>query len=91
MDTKMTIEEYTKKSNEVIVKLNALTSLLNKVDPRLIDIDVETGKPSIVSYETEIMLERNMMINSAKSELYNICRDFEKLTETHYNIYLDSK
>jgi len=91
MNTKMTIEEYTKKSNEVIVKLNALTSLLNKVDPRLIDIDVETGNPSVMSYETEIMLERNMMINSAKSELYNICRDFEKLTETHYSIYLDSK
>ncbi len=87
----MTTEEYNKKSNEVMVKLNALTSLLNKVDPRPIDIDVETGNPSVMSYETEIMLERNMMINSAKSELYNICRDFEKLTETHYNIYLDSK
>jgi len=32
-----------------------------------------------------------MIINSAKSELYNICRDFERLTEAHYNIYLESQ
>ncbi len=87
----MTIEEYTKKSNEMTVKINALQSILNRVSIRPIDIDVETGKPNVLSYETELMLEHNMIIQSAKSELYNICRDFDKLTETHYNIYLDSK
>jgi hypothetical protein len=91
MNTKMTIEEYTKKSNEMTVKINALQSILNRVSIRPIDIDVETGKPNVLSYETELMLEHNMIIQSAKSELYNICRDFDKLTETHYNIYLDSK
>ena len=87
----MTIEEYTKKSNEMTVKINALQSILNRVSIRPIDVDVETGKPSVLSYETELMLEHNMIIQSAKSELYNICRDFDKLTETHYSIYLDAK
>ena len=84
----MTTKEYTLKAEQIKSKIESLRNILGKVNIPSISLD-DNGNPKIYNFESEYMYESTVQIKTVKSELYDISREIEKLSENHFELKLE--